>query len=83
MSLPSTILFCTVMLNFEEIESKKTAYQIAVQSQKVLEKEAETKMKQDTIQAEAARDVALIQVLTERGHHCKSFECTLPNISSK
>jgi hypothetical protein len=54
------------MLNFEQIESQKTAYQIAVQSQKVLEKEAETKMKQDTIQAEAARDVALIQVITLR-----------------
>ena len=56
------------MLNFEEIESKKTAYQIAVQSQKVLEKEAETKMKQDTIQAEAARDVALIQVVPVRAY---------------
>ena len=44
------------------IEDEKSRFQIAEQTQKVLEKEAQTTQKQNTIKAEAARDVAVIQV---------------------
>ena len=50
------------MRNFEMIEDEKSRFQIAEQTQKVLEKEAQTTQKQNTIKAEAARDVAVIQV---------------------
>ena len=56
------ILFIVVMLNFERIEAEKSRFQIAEQTQKVLEKEAQTKQKEATIRAQAESDVAVIQV---------------------
>ena len=54
------------MRNFELIEAEKSRFQIAEQTQKVLEKEAQTMQKQATIKAEAARDVAIIEVEAAR-----------------
>jgi hypothetical protein len=47
--------------NFEDIEAEKTKLQLAIQTQKITEKQAETKRREATILAEGEFEVSAIK----------------------
>jgi len=55
----------SIRQNFERVESEKTRLLIAIQSQKVIEKEADTERKRETIEALKRSEVSLIHMEKE------------------